>query len=97
MSHCEGLTSCDTSMLRTNSVPHWKRRSIQCNGLRLQIPIPEFLEVQTDLLLRSKEFEGKNKIATFHGKKEIVPSKICVCLTVYFEVVRMVLKNTGSI
>lgn len=29
-------------------------------------------------------------------QKEIVPWKICICLTVYFEVVRMVLKNTRS-
>lgn len=68
MSHWEGLAPSDTSILKTNSVPHWY--CIQCSGLRLQIPIPEFLEVQTDLFLRSKEFEGKKKISTFHGKKK---------------------------
>lgn len=97
VSHCEGLTPCDTSMLRTNCVPYWKRKSIQCNGLRLQIPIPEFLSYRLISFSDPRNLKEKKNFPHFTEKKETVPWKVCICLTVYFEVVRMVLKNTRSI
>lgn len=72
LSHREGLTPYDTSILQRNSIPHWEKQSSRGNGVRPQIPIPEFPEVQTDLLLRAKEFEVNRKFSRFKEEKIFV-------------------------